>query len=153
MVVLFLFGVSIFSYFMNEFFDILNSYAEFNKEIDDEERLNAFFDTLKHQYNGGKKLNKALITKMEDFFNFKWLNDPLASLKTSEDLSIFEQLPEIVQNTLLSNFLLSSFLSTFRSFFILRKNFKNVFANDSYKLKAYTWFDESYRTFMVTLIL
>ena len=44
---LFLFGVSIFSYFMGVFLDIINSYSLFNQELDDTDRLNAFFDTLK----------------------------------------------------------------------------------------------------------
>ena len=59
MVFVFLIGVSIFSYLLGIFIEILYSYSLLMNDIEDEDRLQGFFDTLK-SYNNGKRINIKL---------------------------------------------------------------------------------------------
>jgi hypothetical protein len=86
MVFLFLFGVSLFSYFMGVFIEIVNESSYFNKELDDSDKLNAFFDTLKRKFNSNKSLNVKLINKIATYFEYKWANDPLAAISEENDI-------------------------------------------------------------------
>ena len=53
MVFIFLIGVSIFSYLLGVFIEIINNYGLLMSDVDDEDRLQGFLNTLKF-YNGGK---------------------------------------------------------------------------------------------------
>jgi hypothetical protein len=59
MVLIFLIGVSIFSYLLGIFIEILYSYSLLMSDVEDEDRLQGFFNTLK-SYNGGKRINVKL---------------------------------------------------------------------------------------------
>ena len=59
MVFIFLIGVSIFSYLLGVFIEILQSYSVLMNDVDDEDHLQGFFNTLK-SYNGGKQINIKL---------------------------------------------------------------------------------------------
>ena len=79
MVFIFLIGVSIFSYCLGIFIEILYSYSLLMNDIDDEDRLQGFFNTLR-SYNNGKRINIKLQNRIEKFFHYKWSNDHLQAI-------------------------------------------------------------------------
>lgn len=75
-----MFGVSIFSYFMGNFIEILEQYQNLNAELDDGDNLAMFFGVLK-KFNGDVEITGdpeervPLKKRIEDHFLFKWNND------------------------------------------------------------------------------
>lgn len=51
---------------------------------------------LLSRFNNGNPLNKDLITKIEDFFEYYWMNNKLAALSSEEDIRLMDELPEPV---------------------------------------------------------
>ena len=112
-------GVALFSYLMGNFIEILDEYQNLNKDLDDGDTLAKFFGMMKH-YNNGESIDYGLKKKIEDHFDYMWKNDRNQAMKTEEDLSQYEQLPEHVQNKLYTNFLFSDFCTLFtRSYFCI----------------------------------
>lgn len=75
-----LFGVAIFSIVMGNLIDILGDFKEFHKDIEDGEKLQQFFGTIKY-FNQQQSLNYELQSQMEEFFNYRWGNDKLAAFQ------------------------------------------------------------------------
>ena len=68
-----LFGVSIFSYILGNFLEIIEAYKDFNKDPDDDENLIKFFGMIKF-FNHGVAIDSKFQKKMQDFFNYRWTN-------------------------------------------------------------------------------
>lgn len=105
-------GVAIFSYLMGNFIDILGTYQDLNKDLDDGDTLAKFFGMMKH-FNDGVLIDYRLKKKIEDHFDFMWNNDKNQAMKTEDDIKNYEQLPEHVQNRLYTNFLFHDFCQLF----------------------------------------
>ena len=112
-----LFGVAIFSYIMGKFVEMVNQIREFRRELDDSDELNRFFGVIV-QFNNNKQINLQLKRNIEDFFHFKWNNDKNQALKTSEDLAIFYQIPEWLQDNIYKQFLYKDFMQIFKKYFL-----------------------------------
>ena len=75
-----MFGVSIFSYFMGNFIEILDKYNNLNAELDDGDNLSKFFGVMR-KFNGDIEIygdpyeRESLKKRIEDHFIFKWNND------------------------------------------------------------------------------
>lgn len=75
-----MFGVSIFSYFMGNFIEILDQYQNLNAELDDADNLAMFFGVLR-KFNGNMDIigdrteREPLKKRIEEHFIFKWNND------------------------------------------------------------------------------
>lgn len=75
-----MFGVSIFSYFMGNFIEILAKYNSLNQDLDDADNLARFFGVITY-FNDGMEINGdpdervPLKKRIEDHFNYKWNND------------------------------------------------------------------------------
>jgi hypothetical protein len=52
---------------------------------------------LLSRFNNGNPLNKELITKIEDFFNYYWENNRLSALSSEADIRFMDELPHSVQ--------------------------------------------------------
>ena len=118
---LLLIGVSVFSYLMGNFLDILGTYNDLHANFDDGDTLAKFFGVLKH-YNGGQPINHSLKLRMESHFDHIWNNDKNLALISPEDEALLNQLPVEIQNRLYTDFLFVDFLNVFtRSYFLVPK--------------------------------
>ena len=86
-------GVSVFSYIMGNFIEILMGYRQLEQSGDHKE-LSKWIALLT-KFNEASPLNKELITKIEDFFDFYWANNPLLAMKSEKDLRFISELPEV----------------------------------------------------------
>ena len=84
---IFLVGVSIFSYIMGIFISIVKEISYFNAEIDDGDNLSYFFGVMKY-YNGGRQIRQELRTDIEHFFEYKWKNDGLAAFDDNDEIKL-----------------------------------------------------------------
>ena len=55
----------------------------------------------------GLDLKQSLKIEIEEFFDYKWINDKNQSFEVEEDTKILEQLPTDVQSRIFSDFLYS----------------------------------------------
>lgn len=69
-------GVSIFSYIMGTFIQIIEDQRILENDLDDGDNLSRFISVLTN-YNYRKPLNKKFKKKLETYFKYKWNNDPL----------------------------------------------------------------------------
>ena len=84
-----------FSYIMGYFIEKLESFKALHEDENDDEGLQKFLLALRH-FNNKSRINKTLKNKMETYFNYRWKNDRNISLRSDEDLSTFNQMPEFV---------------------------------------------------------
>lgn len=77
-------GVMIFSYIMNNFMDMLNSYNHMISDIDDGDNLSRFFGLMK-KYNRNKDMKETLKKSIEEYFTFRWQKDRLQALDDEEE--------------------------------------------------------------------
>ena len=83
--------------------------------------------------------------------DFKWNNDRLLAIDDADEIDKLTQLPESVQDKLLTNYLFAEFLNTFTDFFKISKG--KTMLGASMIRSFYTWTDEIYRDFMINLLL
>ena len=102
-------GVCVFSYLMDTFLAIISGLQDLNEDLDDGDSLTLFFGILK-RFNGDKPINHAFKVKIEAFFDFKWNQDRLLALDDDEEKEKLSQLPEFVQDRLITSYLFSEFL-------------------------------------------
>ena len=79
-----MFGVTVFSYIMSNFIDILNEFKEI--EYTGDHRNLTKWMTLLTKFNDQKPLVKDLILRIENHFSYLWLNNPLGAIQTETDL-------------------------------------------------------------------
>lgn len=82
------------------------------------------------RFNNGHPLNKDIITKIEDFFDYSWNNNRLNGIKSAQDLRFMDELPESVQGAIIIDYLFSDFLIKYEGYFLpskrTNKDKKNV---------------------------
>ena len=101
---------------MSNFIEIVNQYGFVQKEIEDYDNLIVFFSMFR-TFNGGKPIKQSLIDKIEKFFDYRWKNDKRNALDDDLEIQILTQLPQQVQDTLLTKFIFNDFLYAFTNFF------------------------------------
>lgn len=139
------FGVAIFSYIMGNFIGILDSFKDFNAELDDGDNLSKFFGTIR-KFNQNEPINIELKERIEAHFEFKWRSDKNMAFFESQDVSIFNQLPGEVQIMLYKDFLFSDFLESFKNTFCFPKH------DNPNDYSFYTWYDHEYMNFMIDIL-
>jgi hypothetical protein len=86
-----LIGVSLFSYIMSEFINMIEKFNDITCE--DEGDLNKFFGLLK-EFNNDEHINMELKRKIEQYFNHRWDEDRTCLFEFEIDSSDFmNQLP------------------------------------------------------------
>jgi hypothetical protein len=85
-----LIGVSVKSYIMGKFVDILHSYKAMHADIDDGENLTLFLNTLR-RFNQDKALNTKWRDRVESYFAYRWSQDKMLKLDTCQN--IMQKLP------------------------------------------------------------
>jgi hypothetical protein len=79
---------------MNKFIEILSNYKLIACTRDD---INlSKWIALLSKFNDFKPLDKSLVTKIEDFFDFYWDSNPLGAIKSEEDNKFISELPRVV---------------------------------------------------------
>ena len=84
-------GVAVFSFIMGQFIEILLNYNSL-WEVGNHKDLSKWIALLS-RFNNGKPLNKTLITKIENFFEYYWNNNKLGALQTESDNRFMDELP------------------------------------------------------------
>jgi hypothetical protein len=87
-----MFGISIFSYIMGNFIEILMGYKSLENTGDSKE-LSKWIALLT-KFNEAHPLSKDLITQIEDFFQYYWYNNPLLAFKSESDIRFISELPD-----------------------------------------------------------
>ena len=64
-------GVSLFSYIMGNFIEVIEGYKLVTAKNENADRLSKFFG-LMTKYNGGRRLKKSYIEEIEDYFDYYW---------------------------------------------------------------------------------
>lgn len=136
-------GVSIFSYIMGQFMNVLMSYNEVVAENEDSDNLSRFFGMMT-KFNQGTPLKKEFIVLIEDYFDYYWANDKLASIDDEEELRFFNELPHDIKIQLFKNYLFENFCIRFRTMF--------SFAKNNFTHSYYVWDDEDYSKFMIAIM-
>lgn len=139
-----LFGVAIFSYMMGNFIQIIQSYNDYNKINDEEDSLSKFFGILR-KFNRNELLDPKFERLLEKYFTYRWEKDKNDSLIKENYLYIVEQIPAQVVDSIYADFLFRDFLQQYRKFFQIPKQSVNLHSR-------YTWFDDSYRFFMLEIL-
>ena len=135
-------GVIIFSLVMGKFTQILDTFKEIDAEMEDGEGLSKFFGLIKH-YNKGRFLNRDLKVKIEDFMEYRWLNDKNQAMVEQKDIDLLEQLPLEVHQQIYSKFMFKNFLKNFSRYFSI----PNHQTTNQYAF--YTWENSEYQSFMI----
>ena len=91
-----LFGVTMFSFIMGQFMDII-MYLNSFKDSGNHKDLTKWISLLA-RYNNGNPLEKSMITEIESFFDYYWDFNRLEALKSEDDLLFLDQLPQYVQD-------------------------------------------------------
>ena len=102
--IMLLIGVSIVSYAMTVFIDILRNYRSIYDNIDDGDNLSKFFGMMA-RFNNGKKVDTNLKNKIEAYFEYRWKHDKNQAVDEEDEKSMLYQMPFEVQNKLFSGFL------------------------------------------------
>mmetsp|Transcript_37524 Transcript_37524/g.57481 ORF Transcript_37524/g.57481 Transcript_37524/m.57481 type:complete len:550 (+) Transcript_37524:1340-2989(+) len=110
-----LFGVSIFSFIMGQFIEILMNYKSLWK-VGHHKDLSKWIALLS-RFNNGNPLRKELITRIEDFFNYYWENNRLSAMSSSQDIRFMDELPYYVQGQIFIEYLFNDFLYKYKYYF------------------------------------
>jgi len=108
-----LIGVAIFSYIMGNFIEILISIQDLNNDFDEGENLSKWFGLIK-RFNSSRSISLELKLKIEEYFDYRWINDKNKAVSTDEDQKLLDQLPPAVQRKIYSDFLFKSFILNFK---------------------------------------
>ena len=154
-----MFGVSIFSYFMGNFIEILEQYQNLNAELDDADNLAKFFGVIK-KFNGNVEIigdrdeRVPLKQRIEEHFIFKWNNDQTQAITTEADKLLLEQLPIEVQNKLFCNFLFHEFLINFtQSYFKIPLSALSGSTDPRNERRLMTFDDALYQQYMTQILV
>ena len=72
---------------------------------------------LLSRFNNGKKINKEIITNIENFFDYYWQNNRLAAISSEKDKRFMSELPYEVKGQIFLNYLFTDFLKIYENYF------------------------------------
>lgn len=78
-IVIFICGVSIFSYIMGNLIEIIQSIGNLAGEIEEDEKLSLFISLL-DRFNNYSPIEQSFKKEIQTFFNYKWESDKNISL-------------------------------------------------------------------------
>lgn len=106
--IILMFGVSIFSFIIGQFIEIMRNYKQL-WAIGNHKDLSKWISLLS-RFNNGNPLKKEMITEIEDFFNYYWDNDRMQALCSESDLKFIDQLPVNLKEMILIDYLFADFI-------------------------------------------
>ena len=122
--VILIMGVAIFGIILSNFTDIIDQFKAFDAEIDEGDELTKFFGCIKH-YNLGVDIDYAYKLQLEEYFEYRWLENKNSAIDDQEEKDRLDQLPEETQNMLYTQFLYRDFLIVFNRVFRFPKETVN----------------------------
>lgn len=132
-------GVSVFSYIMGNFIEIVLEYKSLDPQGDNRELTR--WVALLTRYNESLPLPKELITRIEDFFQFFWYNNPLLAIKSETDMRFLQELPEVTVQKIYVEYLFKNFMYKFRQFLKIKRKGKIMLRTEN-----------KYRVFLVKFL-
>ena len=91
-----LMGVSVFSYIMGNLIEIIDDMRNLEETFSDGDNLTKFFGLIK-RFNADRAIDRSLMAKIEDYFEYKWDMDCNLAICTPEDFFLLNQLQYSVQ--------------------------------------------------------
>jgi len=86
-------GGAVFAFMSGLLIDAIMHLNKFDREFDDGDELNKFFDTLKRNFNGGVDIKLKLRLEITEFLDDRWKNNKTNFLGNEEDQMLMSQLP------------------------------------------------------------
>ena len=115
-----LFGVSIFSYIMGIFIEILDQFRNMNEDYDKGDELDCFFSMLQ-KLNNGMPMSPDFKSRVEDLFHYKWATDKNQCVQTETEYFMLGVIPSEVQEKLYCSYMFNDFLKKYQIFFRFEK--------------------------------
>lgn len=115
-----LIGVALFSFIMGNFIEILLNYKTITAENNESEDLTKWLNVLA-KFSKTGRLNKDLIKRLENYFEYYWERDRNFATKKDEDLRFMSELPKAIRRKIYTEFLFKDFLYNFKAYFRLPK--------------------------------
>lgn len=115
-----LIGVALFSFIMGNFIEILLNYKTITADNNESEDLTKWLNVLA-KFSKTRKLNKDLIKRLENYFEYYWQRDRNFATKKDEDLRFMSELPKQIRRKIYTEFLFKDFLYNFKAYFRLPK--------------------------------
>lgn len=112
--VILMFGVSIFSFIIGQFIDIMANYRML-WDVGNHKDLSKWISLLS-RFNNGNPLQKELITQIEDFFTYYWENNRLEAFASESDARFYSELPDGMKDEILQ-YLFADFLYKYKPYF------------------------------------
>lgn len=146
-ILIFLVGVAIFSFMMNEFILILLELEKVTKENEERESLSKWMGMLTH-FNGKRPLPKPMIKRFEDYFEYYWAKDKNHAFCSEADKRFLKELPKGIRCKIYKEFLFKDFL------YLFKKHFTFVRQDTLTKIETtyWSWNDSNYLNFMIKLL-
>ena len=73
------------------------NFERVTEDVNQSDDLNRFFSLLK-KYNHNTPLKRELMSEIETYFEYYWINDRRTIAETDADEAILDQLPDAVKN-------------------------------------------------------
>lgn len=93
---IFLVGVAAFSFIMGNFIDMLIEFKTVTAENEDHGGLSRFFSLLT-RFNSGHPVPKAMMRKIEKYFDYYWARDLNYAMKSELDQRFLSELPKEIR--------------------------------------------------------
>ena len=130
-------------------------------------QLDLFFGVLR-RFNGNQQIDKNIRAEIEQFLEYSWNHDPTQALKSDADVKLLSELPQSVRLKIYTDFLFDEFLKQFKFIFTIPKmkplqirrmshqprmrSIQRIDVNSTAPMEMYTWNDDSYSDFMISLL-
>lgn len=111
--VVLLFGVVVFGIIMNRLIEILLYFKSIDGETEDTDL--AKWIAMLSKYNGGQPMDKDVITKIEDFFQYYWSNNKMQCFKSETDKRFIGELPGEVSEEIYIDYVFQDFVYKFQN--------------------------------------
>jgi hypothetical protein len=109
-----LIGVSVFSFIMGQFIEILMNYKSV-LAVGEHKELSKWVSLLA-RFNNSTPLDKELISKIEDYFNYYWSNNRLRVINSESGQRFMSELPFTVQEKIFIEYMFRDFLDNYKTY-------------------------------------
>lgn len=91
-----LFGVTVFSFIMGNFIEMLMNFKIVTAENEDHANLSKWFGLLA-RFNKGRPLPREMSNKIEAYFDYFWADDRNYAIKSEDDKRFMAELPKNIK--------------------------------------------------------
>lgn len=113
--------------------------------------MSKWFGLIK-RFNSSRSISIELKLKIEEYFDYRWINDKNQAVSCETDIKLLEQLPTDVKRKIYSDFLFKTFIYNFKKFFDFPKETANKDDTIRIDYSFFTWNDVQYQNFMIDIL-